>query len=54
MGFFCLSEDYFGTGKGYRLEIWQEGVVLKYKELFFTSSLSIGDKTFSQLNSGVG
>ena len=25
--FFCLSGNYFGTGKGYKLEIWQEGVV---------------------------
>ena len=33
--FFCLSGNYFGTGKGYKLEIWQEGVVSKYKERFF-------------------
>ena len=32
---FFLSADYFGTGKGYKLEIWQEGVVSKYKERFF-------------------
>ena len=25
--FFCLSGNYFETGKGYKLEIWQEGVV---------------------------
>ena len=40
MGFFCLSADYFGTGK-YKLEILQEGVVSKYKErLFFNSKYS--------------
>ena len=33
--FFCLSGNYFGTGKGYKLEIWLEGVVSKYKERFF-------------------
>ena len=55
-----FSGNYFETGKGYKLEIWQEGVVSKYKEGFFfkykmfTSSLSKGDKTFSQLNSRVG
>ena len=32
---FCLSGKYFETGKGYKLEILQEGVVLKYKERFF-------------------
>ena len=54
---FCLSADYFGTDKGYKLEIVQEGVVSKYKEFLFckykkfTSSPSKGDKTFSQLNS---
>ena len=26
-GFFCLSGNYFETGKGYKLEILQEGVV---------------------------
>ena len=25
--FVCLSGNYFGTGKGYKLEILQEGVV---------------------------
>ena len=35
MVFFCLSGNYFGTGKGYELEILQEGVVSKYKERFF-------------------
>ena len=40
--FFCLSGNYFGTGKGYELEIWQEGVVSKYKErcFFFNSKYS--------------
>ena len=58
--FFCLSGNYFGTGKGYKLEILQESVVSKYKEIFFlkykmfTSSLPKGNKTFSQLNSRVG
>ena len=58
--FFCLPGNYFGTGKGYELEILQEGVVSKCKERFFykykmfTSSLPKGDKTFSQLNSRVG
>ena len=35
---FCLSADYFGTGKGYKLEIWQEGVVSEYKERFFLNT----------------
>ena len=44
------------TGKGYKHKIWQEDVVSYCKEEFeyvnkiFTSSLSKGDKTFSQLN----
>ena len=33
--FLCLSGNYFGTGKGYELESFQEGVVAKYKELLF-------------------
>ena len=32
---YCLSGNYFGTGRGYKLEIWQEGVFSKYKEQFF-------------------
>ena len=45
MVFFCLFANYFGTDQGYKLGILQEGVVSKYKELFFnylifTSSLS--------------
>ena len=30
--FFCLSSTLFGTGKGYKYEIWQEDVVSYYKE----------------------
>ena len=32
--FFCLSADYLGIGKGYKLDFWQEGVVSNCKERF--------------------
>ena len=32
---FCRSGNYFGICRGYKIEILQEGVISKYKELVF-------------------